>query len=211
MSRVYIIVGIVILSAAIACSIWMYLKARKLKKDLDHSLWNANRIQGKLNKSVLDIKEKDLRIKQLESELADMKLKEEKDKKEVRPMEERMEELLSQPICIKILTRIGEANIKTMASYPDLELSDNLQDQLVKAVDSVFNSFSSKIFNEYPRLTKADIIYCCLYLIGVNEKAAAVLTGKAYQTVWTRSNKLREVFGMKGDMELVMKEVLRSW
>lgn len=212
MGRVYIMVGIIILlAAAIACSIWLYFKTLKLKKELDHSLWNANRIQGKLNKSALDAKEKDRRIKELESAMDEMKRKEESSRKAVRPMEDRMGELMSQPICIKILSRIGEANIKTMASYPDLELSDNLQDQLVKAVDSVFEGFSSKIFNEYPRLTKGDILYCCLYLIGVDEKAAAALTGKAYQTVWTRSNKLREVFGLRGDMESVMREVLRTW
>jgi len=213
MSKVVIIIGAILLVAAIFGSIWYYLHYRKVKQELEHSLWNANRIQGKLNQATLDKKEKDKRIRELEESLAMMKEREEERHRQATmvSVEDRIEELKSQPICIKILTRINEANIKTMASYPDLELSENLQNQLIKSVDDIFDSFSLRIFNIYPRLTRGDIIYCCLYMIGINEKGAAVLTGKTYQTVWTRSNKLRDIFGNRGDMETVIKDVLRHF
>jgi len=213
MSEVVIIIGAILLVAALFGSIWFYMRYRKVKQELEHSLWNAKRIQGKLNQAMSDKKEKEKRIHELEDTLETMKAKETERQRQttIASVEERIEELKSQPICIKILTRINEANIKTMASYPDLELSENLQDQLIKSVDGIFENFSLRIFNSYPRLTKGDIIYCCLYMIGVNEKGAAVLTGKTYQTVWTRSNKLRDIFGSRGDMEAVIKDVLRRF
>ncbi len=210
-TTIYILGAVLIL--VIAYAFWVSVRWRKTKKQLDHSQWNAKRIQGKLNQAVWDGKEQEKRIHALEEELRELKAKEitRKQAEGEISVDDRIEELRSQPICIKILSRVNEANIKTMASYPDLELSENLQEQLISTVDNVFTGFSSRIFNLYPRLTKSDIIYCCLYIIGINEKYAAVLTGKTYQTVWTRSNKLRDIFGNKGDMRTIMKEIVRFW
>ena len=163
MSTTIYILG-VILILVIAYAFWVSVRWRKTKKQLDHSLWNAKRIQGKLNQAVSDGKEQEKRIHALDEELRELKAKEitRKQAEGEISVDDRIEELRSQPICIKILSRVNEANIKTMASYPDLELSENLQDQLISAVDNVFTGFSSRIFNLYPRLTKSDIVFTSL-------------------------------------------------
>lgn len=211
--RLYILLGVTIVVLVTIYSIWLFARKRKLNRQIIHNQWNAKRIQGKLNHAMTEAKDKEKKIQLLEEELKKITSTDvqRQQGKNVTSYEERLEELKSQPICIKILSRINEANIKTMATYPDLELSENLQSQFIKTIDNVFEGFSTKIFNLYPRLTKGDIIYCCLYIIGLNEKESAALTGKTYQTVWTRSNKLRDIFGYKGDMSLVMKEVLSHW
>lgn len=82
---------------------------------------------------------------------------------------------------------------------------------LVNAVDSVFPKFSVKIIEQYPRMKRSDVIYCCMYVLGVTEVQAAALTGKTYQAVWTRSLKLHEIFDNKSDLQFILRNLLMNW
>lgn len=53
-------------------------------------------------------------------------------------------------------------------------------------------------------MKRSDVVYCCLYVLGISEVQAAALTGKTYQAVWTRSLKLHDIFGNKSDLRLVL-------
>jgi len=46
----------------------------------------------------------------------------------------------------------------------------------------------------YPELTKGDLDYCCLYLLGLTDADIAALMQKAYSTVSDRSRKLKAFF-----------------
>ncbi len=126
------------------------------------------------------------------------------------PFDSKMEALYELPICKRIL-QVKKSNVKAFTSYPELKLSDNQFTMLVNAVDAVFPKFSSWLIETYPRLKRYDVFYCCLYILGVTEAQAAALSGKTYQAVWTRSVKLREIFGNKSSLQIILHGFLKDW
>lgn len=126
------------------------------------------------------------------------------------PFDEKLETLYEMPIC-KRVRMVMDANVKAGASYPELVLSENQMTKLVNAVDAVFPKFSVKIIEKYPRLKRFDVVYCCMYVLGITEVQAAALTGKTYQAVWTRSLKLHEVFADKSNLQLFLQDLLKNW
>ena len=126
------------------------------------------------------------------------------------PFDKKLETLYEIPVCKRIL-RVKEANVKSFSSYPELVLSDNQMTMLVNAVDAVFPKFSVRIIEMFPRLKRSDVVYCCLYVLGITEVQAAALTGKTYQAVWTRSLKMHEIFNNKSNLQLVLHGYLKDW
>ena len=114
------------------------------------------------------------------------------------------------PICKRVCL-VKSANVKAGVSYPEMVLSENQMTTLVNAVDAVFPKFSLELIKKYPRLKRTDVVYCCMYILGVTEVQAAALTGKTYQAVWTRSMKLHEIFENDSDLQLVMHDFLKHW
>ena len=126
------------------------------------------------------------------------------------PFDKKLEALYETPICQRVL-KVRDANVKAFNSYPELVLSENHKTMLVNAVDAVFPKFSIDIIEKYPRLKRSDVVYCCLYILGVTEVQAAALTGKTYQAVWTRSLKMHEIFDNKSSLQLVLHGFLKDW
>ena len=126
------------------------------------------------------------------------------------PFDQKLETLNEMPICQRVLT-VREANVKAFSSYPELVLSENHKTMLVNAVDAVFPKFSVRIIEMFPRLKRSDVVYCCLYILGITEVQAAALTGKTYQAVWTRSLKMHEIFNNKSSLQLVLHSYLKDW
>lgn len=126
------------------------------------------------------------------------------------PFDKKIETLYELPIC-KRIRKVKEANVKAFTTYPELILSENQLTMLVNAVDAVFPRFSVRIIEMYPRLKRNDVVYCCLYILGISEVQAAALTGKTYQAVWTRSLKLHEIFDNKSNIQFVLNDILKNW
>ena len=126
------------------------------------------------------------------------------------PFDKKLEALYETPICKRIL-KVKTANVKAFSSYPELVLSDNQMTMLVNAVDAVFPKFSVRIIEMFPRLKRSDVVYCCLYILGITEVQAAALTGKTYQAVWTRSLKMHEIFNNKSNLQLVLHGYIKDW
>ena len=126
------------------------------------------------------------------------------------PFDKKMDTLFEMPIC-KRVCMVKDANVKAGASYPELVLSESQMTKLVNAVDALFPKFSVKIIERYPRLKRFDVVYCCMYVLGITEVQAAALTGKTYQAVWTRSLKLHEVFADKSHLQLFLQDLLKNW
>jgi len=126
------------------------------------------------------------------------------------PFSEKMDVLSQMPVSKRAL-RVMDSNVKAGVAYPELVMSDSQLGQLVKAVDAVFPQFSVKIIERYPRLNRSDVMYCCLYILGINEIQAAALTGKTYQAVWKRSSKLYEIFGNKSDLSFILQDMIKNW
>ena len=117
---------------------------------------------------------------------------------------------MEMPICKRVLM-VKNANVKAGVSYPEMVLSENQMSALVNAVDAVFPKFSVWIIEKYPRLKRSDVVYCCMYILGVSEVQAAALMGKTYQAVWTRSLKLHEIFDNKSNLQFVLNGFLKDW
>jgi hypothetical protein len=169
------------------------------------------KIQASLEDEIVmtkkDSRQKEEKIKSLETKLE--KVISNPDFQKL-PFDRKMETLFEMPIC-KRVRRVMDANVKAGSSYPELVLSENQLTMLVNAVDAVFPKFSVGIIEKFPRMKRSDVVYCCLYILGVTEVQAAALTGKTYQAVWTRSMKLHEIFNNKSNLQFVLHDFLKDW
>lgn len=169
------------------------------------------RIQATLEDEIETVKsasqQKEETIKELQSKLD--KMISNPDFQEL-PFDKKLEALYETPICQRVF-RVRDANVKAFSSYPELVLSENHKTMLVNAVDAVFPKFSIDIIQKFPRLKRSDVVYCCLYILGVTEVQAAALTGKTYQAVWTRSLKMHEIFDNKSSLQLILHGFLKDW
>lgn len=126
------------------------------------------------------------------------------------PFDQKLKTLMEMPICKRAMS-VKSANVKAGVAYPELVLSENQTASLVNAVDAVFPKFSFKIIEKYPRLKRSDVVYCCLYILGISEVQAAALTGKTYQAVWARSLKMHEIFDNKSNLQFVLNDFIKDW
>lgn len=188
-------------------TVWLEKRRRKHQKDTE----KHSRIKGQLEKQLEDAlneaKFREKKISELESELE--KTVGSPDFQQ-QPFNKKLEVLKKMPICLRVC-KVLDYNVKAGVAYPELTLTDHHLSQLVNAVDSVFPKFSVRMIEQYPRLNRSDVMYCCLYILGINEIQAAALTGKTYQAVWKRSTKLHEIYGNNSDMMFVLHNILKDW
>ena len=126
------------------------------------------------------------------------------------PFDQKLKTLMEMPICKRVMS-VKSANVKAGVAYPELVLSESQTASLVNAVSAVFPKFSFKIIEKYPRLKRSDVVYCCLYVLGISEVQAAALTGKTYQAVWARSMKMHEIFDNKSNLQFVLSDFIKDW
>ena len=206
---VYFISFMVVLLILILTIDSYFLYRRKLRHKLDqaeHERIKAS-LEDKIEMTEEKTRQKEEKIKVLESELE--KVVNNPDFQKL-PFDMKLETLYKMPISKRVRT-VTEANVKAFSSYPELVLSENQLTMLVNAVDAVFPKFSVRIIEMFPRLKRSDVMYCCLYILGITEVQAAALTGKTYQAVWRRSLKLHEIFGNKSNLQLVLYGFLKDW
>lgn len=204
----FIIFIVVLLSALVIIdSVFLERRKRRHRRDKEQHEEVKASLEAKVQRVLGVFKQKDDKIKELEKEL-----NKSLDGKEMEALsfDEKINALKNIPICKRVML-VTESNVKSGATYPELVLSDHQMTQLVGAVDKVFAQFSVKMVEKYPRLKRSDIIYCCMYILGVTEIQSAALTGKTYQAVWMRSTKLHQIFGSRSNLQFVLHDILRNW
>lgn len=204
----FILMGVGVLAFIVLLdTLYIQWRKRKHKKEIAQH----ERIQADLEDEISTAKDeairKDGKIKELEDELEKVITNPDFYK---LPLEDKLATLYEMPIS-KRVRKVMDANVKAGVSYPELVLSDNQMNMLVNAVDAVFPKFSVKLIEMYPRLKRSDVVYCCMYILGITEIQAAALTGKTYQAVWKRSLKLHNIFDNKADLQFVLHDMLRNW
>lgn len=204
----FIVISILFLiSLLFVVSIGFVRRKRRHQEEIEA----RERIQATLEDEIETVKsasqQKEETIKELQSKLD--KVISNPDFQEL-PFDKKLEALYETPICQRVF-RVRDANVKAFSSYPELVLSENHKTMLVNAVDAVFPKFSIDIIQKFPRLKRSDVVYCCLYILGVTEVQAAALTGKTYQAVWTRSLKMHEIFDNKSSLQLILHGFLKDW
>jgi hypothetical protein len=91
--------------------------------------------------------------------------------------------------------------------YKDFALSKEQLVALHSAANRHFDHFTDRLAQTYPDLTKNDLDYCCLYLLGLNDADIAALMQRAYNTVNERNSKLRRIFGRKSTISVTLQAI----
>ena len=113
-----------------------------------------------------------------------------------------------EPICRLIMERVREGQFKAQMDcklYQDYALGKEQVMALREAADRHFNQFTSRLAKAYPNLTKGDLDYCCLYLLGLSDADVSALMQRAYNTVSERSRKLKGVFGSDEPISVILR------
>ncbi len=112
-----------------------------------------------------------------------------------------------EPICRLIMERVNEGQFKAQMDcklYQDYALGKEQVMALREAADRHFNQFTSRLAKAYPTLTKGDLDYCCLYLLGLSDADVSALMQRAYATVSERSRKLKGIFGTEEPLSVAL-------
>ena len=112
-----------------------------------------------------------------------------------------------EPICRLIMERVNEGQFKAQMDcklYQDYALGKEQVMALREAADRHFNQFTSRLAKAYPDLTKGDLDYCCLYLLGLSDADISALMQRAYATVSERSRKLKGIFGTEEPLSVAL-------
>ena len=75
------------------------------------------------------------------------------------------------------------------------------------AADRHYGQFSYRLKQAYPELTKGDIDYCCLYLLGLTNADVAALMQRAYNTVVERKGKIKKILGVEDDLSAALRSL----
>ena len=204
----YIFAFIVLMGLTITGQTFLiHYRRRRSKADEEQHQRMLRSLERQIDLTNAEAKQKEERISALQHELEKAIANPDFQK---LPFSEKLEVLSQMPVSKRAL-KVLDCNVKAGVAYPELVMSDNQLGQLIKAVDAVFPKFSVRIIERYPRLNRSDLMYCCLYILGINEIQAAALTGKTYQAVWKRSTKLYEIFGNKSDLSFILQDLLKNW
>jgi hypothetical protein len=76
---------------------------------------------------------------------------------------------------------------------------------LREAADRHFGQFTSRLVKAYPDLTKGDLDYCCLYLLGLSDADISALMQRAYTTVNDRGRKMKAIFGTEEPLSTTLR------
>ena len=181
------------------------IKFRKNKYDEEISQKSnyINTLQKKIDKTSSENKNIKLQIKNLEDEIIDIK---NKNRLDYVSFEQKIESIKSHHLYKKLYDISTNSTIKTNTSYPDLQLNNLEQKELIELFNATFDNSFSKIISKYNGLKYYDLLYFCLYIIGLDEKHISAVTGKTYNAVWNRTKKIQEIFG--SDMKI--KEIIKN-
>ena len=108
------------------------------------------------------------------------------------------------------MERVKEGGFKSQIDcsfYKDYALDKKQLTELRKAVDFHFNHFTYRIRTAYPKLTKNDIDYCCLYLLDLRDADVSALMQRAYSTINERNNKLKMIFGKTNSLQETLNAI----
>ena len=113
-----------------------------------------------------------------------------------------------EPICLLIMERVNDGQFKSQMDctvYKDYALGKEQVTALREAADRHFNQFTSRLAKAYPDLTRGDLDYCCLYLLGLSDADIAALMQKAYPTISQRARKMKGIFGSEEPVSVVLR------
>ncbi|MBO4328855.1 MAG: hypothetical protein J5831_05510 [Bacteroidales bacterium] len=118
---------------------------------------------------------------------------------------------IQSPICQQIINLAEEYNFKPKTDYliyKSIALDKKQLKALMETADTQLGQFPVRVRIKYPSLTNDDVIYCCLYLLGLNEADISALMQRAYSTVCERNRKIKRILGTDADLSAALRNLL---
>ncbi len=190
-NRMIVVVCVLVVVAALLA--WLLIR-RKMKQQRDAASQQMEAVQEahRLEKASMSG-----RLKRSNQELRELKDQMRQQGETTTKPETQAASFAEEPICRLIMERVNEGQFKSQMDctvYKDYALGKEQVMALREAVDRHFNQFTSRLAKAYPDLTRGDLDYCCLYLLGLSDADVAALMQKAYPTVSHRARKMKAIF-----------------
>ena len=191
-NRMIVVVSVLVVVAALLA--WLFYR-RKMKQQRDAASQQMEAVQEahRLEKASMSG-----RLKRSNQELRELKDQMRQQAGNGAPKQEaQVVSFNEEPICRLIMERVNEGQFKAQMDcklYQDYALGKEQVMALREAADRHYNQFTSRLAKAYPELTRGDLDYCCLYLLGLSDADVAALMQKAYPTVSHRARKMKAIF-----------------
>ena len=201
-NRMIVVVSVLVVVAALLA--WLLIR-RKMKQQRDTASQQMEAVQEahRLEKASMSG-----RLKRSNQELRELKDQMRQQAGNGAPKQETQAESFNEePICRLIMERVNEGQFKAQMDcklYQDYALGKEQVMALREAADRHFNQFTVRLAKAYPNLTKGDLDYCCLYLLGLSDADISALMQRAYATVSERSRKIKTVFGTEEPLSVAL-------
>ena len=201
-NRMIVVACVLVVVAALLA--WLFYR-RKMKQQRDEASQQMEAVQEahRLEKASMSG-----RLKKSNQELRELKDQMRQQAGNGAPKQEAQAESFNdEPICRLIMERVNEGQFKAQMDcklYQDYALGKEQVMALREAADRHFNQFTVRLAKAYPNLTKGDLDYCCLYLLGLSDADVSALMQRAYNTVSERSRKLKGIFGSEESLSTTL-------
>lgn len=120
---------------------------------------------------------------------------------------------LNEAICQEIILSFQGKTIKRSSvpqDYQELILNDAQLQQLAMTVNRYFGSFEKRLEQNGVCLNQNLINLCHLYLLGMDEKQAAILLNRDYSSIKRYEKKLKNGFNTQEDLRIYLKNIVLS-
>ena len=116
-------------------------------------------------------------------------------KTQVKTFNDCIDEFKNENIYTKI-SSVKDTYIKSAETnrYKEFQLNNDDKEILINSVNRCFNGYAIRLVQLYPNLNTNDVMYCCLILLGMENKEIGALMGVQYQSVKDRLRKLATIF-----------------
>ena len=191
-NRMIVVVCVLVVVAALLA--WLLIRRKmKQQRDAASQQMEAEREAHRLEKASMSG-----RLKRSNQELRELKDQMRQQAGNGAPKQEAQAVSFNEePICRLIMERVNEGQFKAQMDcklYQDYALGKEQVMALREATDRHFNQFTVRLAKAYPELTRGDLDYCCLYLLGLSDADVAAMMQKAYPTVSHRARKMKAIF-----------------
>ena len=202
-NRMIVVVSVLVAVAALLA--WLLIRRRiKQQRDEADQQMEVEREAHRLEKASMSG-----RLKRSNQELRELKDQMRQQVGSGAPKQEAQAVSFNdEPICRLIMERVNEGQFKAQMDcklYQDYALGKEQVMALREAADRHFDQFTVRLAKAYPNLTKGDLDYCCLYLLGLSDVDISALMQRAYNTVSERSRKLKGIFGSEEPLSVTLR------
>lgn len=203
-----IIITLVLLIIAVVTVFYVVSVFRKRRhlKEISRKDWYIGTLHGKIKKTTAENKNAKENIKSLENKLIGLQ---DAETRELISFSDRIRNIKADELCKKLFA-ITQMHIKTTVKYPELVLSNDEKMYLTELFDKELKGSLRAIITKHHRLKRSDELLFCLYLLGLDEKHIAAVTGNSYHNVFVRSKKCLKAIGCESDLPAAVANKIKN-